>query len=92
MPEIIRKRSASTMLVGIIPGPREALNTDPYLDVLVDEVTQLNTLTLYDASKKECFSLSVNILLNIFDYPGQNKVLKCQGMYMLMFTNLNHCL
>ena len=28
----------SIMLAGIIPGPAEVKNTDPYLDVLVDEI------------------------------------------------------
>ena len=79
LPETVRKCCASTVLVGIIPGPNEARNLDAYIDVLVDEVVHLNSLTLFDAYKSETFSLSVNILLNIFDYPGQNKVLKCQG-------------
>ena len=30
------------------------------------------------------FSLKAEIVLNIFDYPGQNKVLKCQGMLILI--------
>ena len=79
LPETVRKCCASTVLVGIIPGPNEARNLDAYIDVLVDEVVHLNSLTLFDAYKSETFSLRVNILLNIFDYPGQNKVLKCQG-------------
>ena len=80
-PETVRKRSASTVLVGIIPGPSEPRNTDPYVDVLVDEVNHLNTLTLYDANKKEYFPLKVNTSLHniIFDYPGQNKNFNCQG-------------
>ena len=85
-PENIRKRSASTLLVGIIPGPKEPQNTNAYLDVLVDEVIHLNKLIVYDAFKKENFQLKVNINLHIFDYPGQNKVLKCQGN----FRNILH--
>ena len=79
LPEAVRKCCASTVFVGIIPGPNEAHNLDAYIDVLVDEVVHLNSLTLFDAYKSETFSLSMNILLNIFDYPGKNKVLKCQG-------------
>ena len=39
-----------TSLMGIIPGPREPKNVDPYLKVLVDE--------LLDLSKKKCCSTS----------------------------------
>ena len=65
--------------MGIIPGPKEARDTNAYTDVLVDEVLYLNGLPVYDALKKESFDPKVDILLNISTILGQNKVLKGQG-------------
>ena len=50
-----------------------------YVDVLVDDILHLNTLTVHDGYKDEKFSVKANIVLNVFDYPGQNKVLHCHG-------------
>ena len=79
LPQNLRKSAASIMLAGIIPGPREAKNTDPYVDVLVDELLALNNTRVYDALRDEYFSLKVSITLNILDYPGQNKLFHSQG-------------
>lgn len=84
LPSHVRKLAGSIMLTGLIPGPREPKHIDPYVDVLVDDIMHLNTLTVHDGYRNEMFSLKVEIVLNIFDYPGQNKVLKCQGM--LIYT------
>lgn len=81
--------SGSILLTGLIPGPREPKNTNPYVDVLVDDVLMLNTLTLWDGYKNEDFQLKANIVLNIFDYPGQNKFLHCQGKLTLFFREFN---
>lgn len=80
LPSHVRKLAGAIMLTGLIPGPREPKFIDPYIDVLVDDIMHLNTLRVYDGYKNETFSLKANIVLNVFDYPGQNKVLKCQGM------------
>ena len=61
------------MLMGLIPGPTEPKNTDPYVDVLVDAIVYLNEMTMYDAYKDEMFWLKANVVLHILDYPGQNK-------------------
>ena len=91
LPPHIRKLAGSIMLTGIIPGPREPKHIDPYVDVLVDDIMHLNTLKVHDGYRNETFSLKADIVLNIFDYPGQNKVLHCQGMlvYHAFFTLLN---
>ena len=78
-PHHLRIKSGSLLLTGLIPGPKEPKETDPYVNVLVDDIMTLNKLTVYDGYKKENFHLKANILLHIFDYPGQNKVLHCQG-------------
>lgn len=78
-PHHVRMRAGSMILAGLIPGPKEPKNTDPYVEVLVDDVLSLNKLKVYDAYKNEMFQLKANIVLHIFDYVGQNKVLHCQG-------------
>ena len=71
--------AGSMMLVGIIPGRSEPKNTDVYLDILVDDILELNNLTVYDGFKDEEFKLMADILLHTLDYPGQNKVFHCHG-------------
>lgn len=44
-------------LVGIIPGPKEPKNTDPYIQVVVDELLQINGIEMYDAYQSETFKL-----------------------------------
>lgn len=82
LPQHLRRLPGSVMLTGLISGPREPKNTDPYVDVLVDDILHLNTLVVYDGYKEETFTLKSYVLLNIFDYVGQNKVLHCQGRYI----------
>jgi len=74
--------------MGIIPGRKEHKNIDPYLEVLVDELLQLNGSTVFDA---ESFTLIyADILLHILNYPGQNvswtKVFHCQGIIICICT------
>ena len=85
LPHHIRMTSTSMMLMGLIPGPAEPKNTDPYVDVLVDDILDVNVMTVFDAKKDEMFQLKANIVLHIFDYPGQNKILHCQGMDTNLF-------
>ena len=80
LPENVRRSSSSMVLVGIIPGPGEPMEFDPYMEVVVDDIFSLNKLEMYDAHSNSTFKLSTNICLHIFDYPGQNKILHCQGM------------
>lgn len=82
LPHHLRMLSASAMLTGLIAGPLEPKNTNSYVDLLVDDVMHLNTLTIWDGYKEENFSLNAHIVLNIFDYKGQNKVLRCHGMLL----------
>ena len=79
MPHSIRMKTGSMFLTGIIPGPKEPKNMDPYIDVLVDDILDIEGVEMYDAFKKEWFRSKGNILLHVLDYPGQNKVFKCQG-------------
>ena len=81
--------SQTILLTGIIPGPSEVKNTDPYIDVLVDEIMELNNTEVYDAYQDENFKLEVTILFNILDYPGHNKVFHCQGIIYICSACLN---
>lgn len=80
LPHHIRSKSGAMMLTGIVPGPNEPKTLQPYLDLVVDDLTQLNKITIYDAYCDEKFKLQVSILLTVCDYPGQNKVFDTQGM------------
>ena len=68
--------SGNMMLVGIIPGPKEPLSMNSYVDNLVDELLELE---IYDAYKKEMFNLRVNILSYVLDYPGIGKLFHTMG-------------
>lgn len=72
-PDQLRVWAGSKFLVGIIPGPKEPKNTDPYNIIqVVDELLHINGIEMYDAYQNETFKLQANILLHQFDYPGQN--------------------
>ena len=79
LPHHIRMLSASAMLVRLIAGPKEPKTSNAYLDRLVDDINHLNTLRVYDGYKDECLSFKAYIVLNVFDYKGQNKVLQFHG-------------
>lgn len=80
LPQHIRMKPGAMLLSGIIPGPKEPKNMDPYIDVVVDDIMALEKVMVYDAYRKENFNLKGNILLHILDYPGQNKLFKSQGI------------
>lgn len=78
-PAAIRSKAESLMLVGIIPGPKEPKNIDPYLEVFIDDLNDLSQNSVFDAYKNEYFTPRANIILHVLDYPGQNKVFHCNG-------------
>ena len=67
------------MLVGVVPGPKEMSSIDSYMEIIADDVKNLNGLQVYDAFNKDTFTMKATVLLHVFDYPGQNKVLHSQG-------------
>lgn len=81
LPRNIRYQFGSILLVGIIPsnGAQEPKSLNPYLEILVDEILELSSSTLYDAYQKAPFTCKVAILLYILDYPGISKVLSVVG-------------
>ena len=81
LPSSIHKLSSTLMPAGIIPGPKEPKNIDPYIEVVVDDILNLNDIQVYDALDKAMFKVQSNIILYVFDYPGQSKVLHSQGKY-----------
>ncbi len=44
----------------------------------------LESLECYDAYRNEQFKMNVNIMMNVLDYPGQNKLFHCIGKCMSM--------
>ena len=74
-----RTSSGNLLLAGIIPGKSEPKNLDPYIDVLVDEIIAVNGEQFYDGFRQERFSLMVDILLHVVDYPGHCKLFHCVG-------------
>lgn len=87
LPQRLRTSARSVM-----PGPAEVKNSDPYVDVLVDEILELQNTPVYDALHDEQFNLQISITLNILNYPGQNKLFHCQGMCELCRTMCMHML
>lgn len=81
LPRRMRNRFASILLVGIIPanGTKEPHNLNPYLDILVDELLELSSATLFDAYSSAPFQCKVEILLYVLDYPGIGKVMSVVG-------------
>lgn len=79
LPRHLRYQFNNLLLVGIIPGPKEPQNMNIYLDILVDELTELNTKRVYDAHLGEVFNLNVRILSYVLDYPGIGKLFHALG-------------
>ena len=79
LPAHLRRLPRFLHLAGVIPGKEEPKNTDPYLDVLVDELLELNGSRVFDAYQNSMFTLQIDITLHVLDYPGQNKVFHCNG-------------
>lgn len=97
LPQHIRNKPGSIMLMGIIPGKNEPKDTDAYVRVLVDDILELNKCTIHDAFCGEDFQLKVEILMHHLDYPGQNKLFHCQGITIIGYVillghlRLGHC-
>ena len=54
-----------------------------YMEILVDELISLSNATLFDAYQQANFSLKVEILFYVLDYPGIAKLfnIRCAGSY-----------
>ena len=81
LPRQIRNQFGSILLVGIVPSNRsqEPRSLNPYLEVMVDEILELSSTTMYDAYQKAPFACKIEVLLHILDYPGIGKVLSVVG-------------
>lgn len=55
LPFGVRNCLGSMMLAGNIPGKSEPKDLNPYLEILVDEILELNNSDCYDAYRKENF-------------------------------------
>ena len=79
IPNHMRTKFGSLLLVGIIPGCKEPKDLDPYLSLVVDEIATFSNSEIFDSYNGMYFKPQGSIVLNILDYPGQNKVFKCTG-------------
>ena len=72
LPRKIRNRFGNILLVVIVPAnkSKEPHNLNPYLDILVDELLEITGSTVFDAYRNAPFTLKVELLLYILDYPG----------------------
>ena len=81
LPRNIRYHFDSILLVRIIPsnGSQEPQLLNIYLDILVDELLEVSSSTMYDAYQKAPFNCKVAVLLYIMDCLGISKVLSVVG-------------
>lgn len=81
LPRHMRHDFNNILLVGIVPGNgrKEPKDINPYLEIVVDELLQLSTMTLFDSYQKAPFQLKIEVLSHILDYPGIEKVLSVTG-------------
>lgn len=81
LPTHLRRLPGFLQLIGIIPGKAEPKNIDPYVEIFVEELKQLNEskIPVFDAFQKKNFLLKADIFLHVTDYPGQNKLFHCNG-------------
>ena len=77
LPEILRNKHKCVMLAGILPT--NAKSIDPYLDVLVDELIELDCRLFFDAFRSENFKFQVRLHNFVLDYPGLKKTFSCVG-------------
>ena len=81
LPRSVCHSLANVWLTGIVPGngSKEPNNLDPYLSILVDELLAITNKKVFDAYQDAPFTLKVNVLLYVLDYPGISKVFKIKG-------------
>ena len=79
LPAALRRSAGFLQLIGIIPGRKEPKNTDPYIQVLIDELQEFNGTKIFDAHQQNWFHAQAEVLLHVMDYPGQNKVFHSHG-------------
>lgn len=60
-------------------GSKEPETLQPYLDLLVDELLELSSKTVYDAYSKAPFQFKCEVLSYVLDYPGVGKVFNVLG-------------
>ena len=81
LPKNLRHLFSGISLLGIIPGnDGEPKKSDPYMEILVDELLELSEgVPSYDALSNSSFLLRAGILNYVLDYPGLNKAFCTTG-------------
>ena len=71
----VRGKADNLLLYGMIGGGKKPKSIQAYLRVLVGELARLWTgVEMYDAFKKEVFTLQVMLAANMHDYPEMRAV------------------
>ena len=78
-PPKFRKSNAGIKLLGIIPGngTQEAFNFEPYFEIVVDELMELNDCVMYVKSGEVL--VNAKLVQFVLDFPALAKVLHVQG-------------
>ncbi|XP_035688707.1 uncharacterized protein LOC118424238 [Branchiostoma floridae] len=80
LPLTAREKLGFLLLVGMIHGPREPKNVNPYVEPIVDELLLLlEGVWAFDGLKKEAFKLRAKVLLWVLDFVGLCKCGKTKG-------------
>lgn len=81
LPRKIRYCFGNFWLVGTVPGngTKEPHHLDPYLEILVDEILTITNKQVFDAYHQAPFTMKVDVLLYVLDYPAIGKVFNVMG-------------
>lgn len=80
LPPEVRFKLSNLICVGVIPGPKQAKDTDSFLAPLVDELlAAAEGVRTYDAVKEEFFPLHVYLIVVFGDMPAVAKLMRMKG-------------
>jgi hypothetical protein len=78
LPEHLRNQPANMLLLGVVPGPDAPRTIQPYLDLIVDELLELQRgVPAIDASRGGIdFILYARLLVVCADYKGHGDIME----------------
>lgn len=79
LPPAFRRSFSGIQILGIIPGngQKEPFNLEPYFDIFVDELLQLNKCNMY--VNRERKNIQVKLVQYVLDFPAIAKVMHTQA-------------
>ncbi|XP_078574707.1 uncharacterized protein LOC144860976 [Branchiostoma floridae x Branchiostoma japonicum] len=77
LPPEVRDSFGFTLLVSMIRGPDSPTDMNPFMEPLVDELLKLDAgVTMYDAHRKEWFTMRAQVIMTMTDMPAGHKLHK----------------